>query len=189
MTGKRKARLTWAKANVFRMDSELDLKVATEDVQRIEVKIFCNHSPLFSTPTSPTSTCLQSGQGNRHMNPFAKICRSVFSATAMATLLGAAGMASAQNYEASLDRGARADSTPEQRYQSALREAGGGLKLSLAECKNQAAAERKACEAQARANYKQDMEMAREMRKNPDLRPYSVKGGEIRMTGETPVKP
>ena len=123
------------------------------------------------------------------MNPFAKLCHSLACATAIAALLGTAGAAIAQNHDASLDRGALADTTPQQRYQSAIREAGGGLKLSLAECRNQAAAERKPCESQARANYKQDMEMAREMRKNPESRPYNAKGGEVRMTGETAIKP
>lgn len=123
------------------------------------------------------------------MNPITEICRSLACATAVAALMGAAGIASAQNYDASLERAARADTTPEQRYQSAIREAGGGLKLSLAECRNKAAAERKSCESKARANYRQDMELAREMRKNPDSRPYSVKGGEVRMTSETPIKP
>ena len=123
------------------------------------------------------------------MAPFSRTLRSFASTASLVALTVAAGTAGAQNYEASLERGARADTTPQQRYQSAVREAGGGLKLSLAECRSQAAATRKSCESQARANYKQDMDMAREMRKNPDSRPYSVRGGEVRLTGETPVMP
>lgn len=68
---------------------------------------------------------------------------------ALAALGGPAAWA--QNDEASLDRGGKADVTQQQRYQSAIREAGGGLKVALAECKaNPVALERKTCEAGAR---------------------------------------
>lgn len=92
---------------------------------------------------------------------------------AAAALLATPFAASAQNYEASLERGARPDVTPEQRYQSAIREAGGGLKIALAECREQAA-ERARCERQARATYKEDMAFARELRRNPDARPVQA---------------
>lgn len=122
------------------------------------------------------------------MHDFTRSFSSLISAAAVAALMGGAGMAAAQNYDAELQRGARADATPQQRYQTAIREAGGGLKVSLAECRNQAAAERKACESQARAAYKKDMDYARELRNNPDARPFSVQGEPVRMT-ETPIKP
>lgn len=96
--------------------------------------------------------------------------------------------ASAQNYDASLERGARPDTTPQQRYQTAIREAGGGLKLSLADCRTQAAAGRKSCENEARMRYKKNMEKAREMRNNPQAMPYQVESGAVRTT-ETPIKP
>ena len=122
------------------------------------------------------------------MNSLAKRFQPLLCAGSLAALFLAPGMGFAQNYEASLERGARPDTTPEQRYQTAIREAGGGLKLSLNECRSQAVAERKACEATARANYKRDMEKARELRRNPEAHPYQVDSGPVRMT-ETPIKP
>lgn len=87
---------------------------------------------------------------------------------AVAALLAWPAMASAQNYEVSLERSARADVTAQQRYQTAIREAGGGLKLSLAACREEAG-NRKACEREARARYREDMEYARALRANPDM--------------------
>lgn len=84
--------------------------------------------------------------------------------------------------EASLARGAVPDTTPQQRYQTAIREAGGGLKVSLAECREMAAADRKACESEARARYKADMAKARAMLKDPSIGPVNVVGGPIRST-------
>lgn len=103
---------------------------------------------------------------------------------AAATLMVFAGWASAQNYEASLERGSRPDATSEQRYQTAIREAGGGLKLALTECRQQAS-ERTACEREARQNYKEDMAYARNLRMNPDARPPRVRSGGIRSTEVT----
>ena len=123
------------------------------------------------------------------MRQFVKLCRSIASLGAVAALLGASGGSMAQSYERELERTSRPDTTPQQRYQTAVREAGGGLKLSLAECRKLSANERKACESEARANYKKDMDHARELQKNPDARPFSVKGGEVRMTKEVPIKP
>lgn len=93
--------------------------------------------------------------------------------------------------EASLMRGAAPDMTAQQRYQSAIREAGGGLKVSLEECKAMPQGkERKGCEAEARSRYQQDMANARAMRKNPGLGPVNVTGEPIRSTEtEIPVKP
>ena len=122
------------------------------------------------------------------MHEFAKRFRPLLRASTFAPLLLAPAMVFAQNYDASLERGARPDTTPQQRYQTAIREAGGGLKLSLAECRNQAAGERKVCEKQAQAIYNKDMQKAREMRNNPEIMPYQVDSGPIRMT-ETPIKP
>ena len=106
----------------------------------------------------------------------------VFAAAfAVAGVLAGPGTALAQNDdEASLARGAVPDTTPQQRYQSAIREAGGGLKVSLAECRAMAAADRKACESQARARYQADMEQAKAMLRDASLRPVNVVGGPIR---------
>ncbi|AVO42782.1 hypothetical protein [Simplicispira suum] len=101
-------------------------------------------------------------------------------------LLAVPGFAVAQNYEASLERGSHPDTTPEQRYQTAIREAGGGLKLALAACREQAA-DRKNCEREARANYKDDMAYARELRRNPDARPTSIRSG-IESTEVTTIR-
>lgn len=93
-----------------------------------------------------------------------------------------------QEQERSLDKGAMADVTPQQRYNSAMREAHGGLKIALAECRQQAAgAERKACEAEAQQRFKADMAQARELQKNPSARPVDVKGEPIRSTETTTV--
>ncbi len=111
-------------------------------------------------------------------------CAAALAALALA---GLPGMAVARSDAVSLDRGSKADVTPEQRYQSAIREAGGGLKIALAECKQSASAERKGCEAEARQRYKEDMEQARAMRKNPAVRPVDVQGDPIRSTETTTI--
>ncbi|WP_026435039.1 hypothetical protein [Acidovorax sp. JHL-9] len=92
--------------------------------------------------------------------------------------------------EASLIRGAVPDTTAQQRYQSAIREAGGGLKVSLEECKAMPQGkERQGCEAEARLRYQQDMADARAMRSNPDKGPVNITGGPIRSTETVTVKP
>lgn len=93
----------------------------------------------------------------------------------------------AQGDEASLQRGAVADMTPQQRYNTAIREAGGGMKVALEECRAQAGAERRSCEAQARARYQADMAAAKEFLRNPNARPVNVTGGPIRGTESTYV--
>lgn len=84
--------------------------------------------------------------------------------------------------DTALARSAQEDTTPQQRYQTAIREAGGGLKTSLQECKAAAAAERAACNAQARARYTEDMAAAKVLLKNPQARPLNVTGDPIRFT-------
>lgn len=99
----------------------------------------------------------------------------------------APGHAAAQgNDEASLARGAVPDTTPQQRYQTAIREAGGGLKVSLEECRSMVAADRRACESQARARYQADMAKAKGiLRGDPSAGPVNVVGGPIRSTETT----
>lgn len=103
-----------------------------------------------------------------------------------ASLLALSGWASAQNYEAAMQRGSQPDATAQQRYQTAVREAGGGLKVALEECRQQAA-DRKACEREARQNYNSDMEFARHLRDNPDARPVQVTGDAIVSTEVTTI--
>lgn len=109
--------------------------------------------------------------------------RWLASASAAALLL-CSGWASAQNNDAALERGAQPDMTAQQRYQTAIREAGGGLKVALEQCRAQAV-ERSACERQARNNYQSDMAYARNLRSNPDAQPTQVQNNEIRSTEVT----
>ena len=60
-----------------------------------------------------------------------------------------------------LERGAVADMTAQQRYRTAVNEAGGGYKLWLAECAAMASTERTACRREAKAVYDRDMAAAR----------------------------
>ena len=91
-------------------------------------------------------------------------------------------MAHAQSDEVSLMRGAVPDTTPQQRYQSAIREAGGGLKVSIQECRTITVAERRSCEAQARSRYQADMAKAKKMLRDPSVRPIDIVGEPIRST-------
>lgn len=103
-------------------------------------------------------------------------------ACALGGLLALPTGALAQGDEASLARGATPDTTPRQRYQSAIREAGGGLKVSLEECRTLEVAERKACESQARTRYQSDMAAAQALLKDPSAGPVNIVGGPIRST-------
>ncbi|WP_119966213.1 hypothetical protein [Simplicispira lacusdiani] len=91
------------------------------------------------------------------------------------------GAALAQSYDAELARADVPDTTPQQRYRSAIREAGGGLKIGLAECRALPAG-RQACEAEARARYQEDMRAAKRMLEDPQARPVNEMGGPIRAT-------
>ncbi|WP_298211879.1 hypothetical protein [Acidovorax sp.] len=112
-----------------------------------------------------------------------RTCTPLLAALALGSLLALPlGAMAAGNEEASLVRGAVPDTTPQQRYQSAIREAGGGLKVSLEECRAMAAAERKGCESEARARYQSDMRAAKIMLSDPSAGPVNVVGGPIRST-------
>lgn len=112
-------------------------------------------------------------------------CLVVAAALAVGGILATHTSSLAQSDEASLARGAEPDTTPQQRYQSAIREAGGGLKVSLEECRSMPAPERKSCESQARSRYQADMSAARAMLRDPSARPVNVVGGPIRATETT----
>ena len=84
------------------------------------------------------------------------------SALALGGALSLPAAAQSQSDEASLARGAVPDTTPQQRYQSAIREAGGGLKVSLEECRAMPTAERKGCESEARARYRAMLDLLAE---------------------------
>ncbi len=104
-----------------------------------------------------------------------------------AAIPGVAWAQAGRAAEEELGRGAMPDTTPQQRYNSAIREAGGGMKLGMAECKAMPAGERKGCEREVRERYQADMAAAREMLRNPNARPVDVTGGPIRST-ETVIK-
>ncbi|MEQ1516938.1 MAG: hypothetical protein ABL931_10675 [Usitatibacteraceae bacterium] len=63
--------------------------------------------------------------------------------------------------EQSLQRGAIEDITPQQKYRSAIREAGGALKESLRECAQLSNAEKVKCNRDARMTYDREMAEAR----------------------------
>ncbi len=65
--------------------------------------------------------------------------------------------------EQSLARGATVDVTPQQKYRSAIREAGGAHKESMRECAQSAGDDRLACLRAARATYDHDMAEARQI--------------------------
>ncbi|MFT4241129.1 MAG: hypothetical protein QM569_02490 [Acidovorax sp.] len=109
--------------------------------------------------------------------------RSLSVAVLGAALAGPGLAAPHRGGEASLARGAVPDTTPQQRYQTAIREAGGGLKISLQECRALHAPQRKECESQARARYQADMAKAQAiLRGDPHAGPVNVVGGPIRST-------
>ena len=60
-------------------------------------------------------------------------------------------------------RGAVADVTPQQKYRTAINEAGGGYKVYLEECAALAVAERTACRRDAKSLYNRDMIAARQI--------------------------
>ena len=84
--------------------------------------------------------------------------------SAMLITAGAAVMAQPAAMEDSLiARGAVADVTPQQKYRTAINEAGGGYKVYLGECAALAAAERTACRRDAKMLFDSDMAAARQI--------------------------
>ena len=76
--------------------------------------------------------------------------------------------------EQSLARGAVEDVTPQQKYRTAIREAGGGYKESLRECDNMPATDRRGCKLEAKATYDRDMSEAQMiLRGSGTMRPGS----------------
>ena len=80
--------------------------------------------------------------------------------------------ASPASDDQSLRRGGVEDVTPQQKYQSAIREAGGAYKESLRECSQASIGDRMACASQAKATYNRDMEEAKLLARGSE----SVKG-------------
>ena len=63
--------------------------------------------------------------------------------------------------EESLEKGAVADVTPPQKYQTAIREAGGAYKDALRECDQTNGDERRSCTEEVKAVYDRDMAQAK----------------------------
>ena len=63
--------------------------------------------------------------------------------------------------EQSLARGAIEDVTPQQKYRTAIREAGGGYKEWLRECTHMPIAESRSCRLDAKATYDRDIAKAK----------------------------
>ena len=70
-------------------------------------------------------------------------------------------IASSSSEEQSLARGAIEDVTPQQKYRTAIREAGGGYKEWLRECTHMQIAESRSCRLEAKATYDRDMAKAK----------------------------
>ena len=90
----------------------------------------------------------------------ARRCRT----TLLAAMLGvgiSVALASPSRDELALAKGAMEDVTPQQKYNTAIREAGGGYKEWLRECNNGPAELRRACTTEAKATYDRDMRLAK----------------------------
>ena len=90
-------------------------------------------------------------------------CKSAISALLSTVCVAVVSVvhASAASDEQSLRRGAVEDVTPQQKYQSAIREAGGAQKEALRECALAAPDARRACAREAKVSYQRDMAAAR----------------------------
>jgi hypothetical protein len=136
-------------------------------------------APLFSLSAAPTPV----GNSPAWKRFLARPAAILVAALALGGALSWPTAAQAQSDEASLARGAVPDTTPQQRYQSAIREAGGGLKMSLEECRTMPTVQRKGCESEARARYQADMSAAKALlRGDPSAGPVNISGGPVRST-------
>jgi hypothetical protein len=106
-------------------------------------------------------------------------------AVAVSTALSASAMPP-ENVQ--LDRAQVADTTGQQKYQTMIAEAGGGLKVNLESCRGQPVASRAACVREAQALYQRDMAAAREILRNPSASTSIAIRTDIRTT-ETPITP
>ena len=83
-----------------------------------------------------------------------------------AALLAAGSVSVAQpaaKEDSLIMRGAVADVTAQQKYRTAINEAGGGYKVYLEECATMAAAGRTVCRRDAKSLYDRDMVAARQI--------------------------
>lgn len=89
-------------------------------------------------------------------------------AFAVVALLGVSVNAQSQSQSqsfsseaAELRAGAREDVTPQQKYRTAIREAGGAYKEAQRDCAGMGAMERRTCLREAKSTYERDMAEAR----------------------------
>jgi hypothetical protein len=103
------------------------------------------------------------------MKPFATRRKNSLSAAALLALAfvafthvaEAAPAVAPTNDEQSLEKGAVADLTPPQKYQTAIREAGGVYKEALRECDQSGDDDRRVCAVEVKAAYERDMAQAK----------------------------
>lgn len=92
----------------------------------------------------------------------ARIVDAAVSAAFVVALLSINSVAHAtpSSDELALAKGAIEDVTPQQKYRTAIREAGGGYKEWLRECDHMPLAESRSCRLEAKATYDRDMAQA-----------------------------
>lgn len=95
----------------------------------------------------------------KRINKCKSAIATVLSSACLAAISGV--HASPSSDEQSLRRGSVEDVTPQQKYQSAIREAGGAQKEALRDCALLASDARRACTREAKASYAQEMASAK----------------------------
>ena len=97
------------------------------------------------------------------MNPIARDMMKCFAViAALVFIVNNHSHAAVVGDESSLARGSVEDMTPQQKYNSAIREAGGAYKESLRDCA-QTGTDVKACNREAKSTYDRDMADAKRL--------------------------
>ncbi|MBL0122879.1 MAG: hypothetical protein IPP88_09145 [Betaproteobacteria bacterium] len=109
--------------------------------------------------------------------PAALLVMALLAATSIAHAAPASAPASpSTNDEESLEKGAVADVKPPQKYQTAIREAGGAFKEALRECAQASDGDRLVCAAEVRATYDREMAQAKLLFRGRELLQACVRG-------------
>ncbi|HSV53315.1 MAG TPA: hypothetical protein VLJ57_14450 [Burkholderiaceae bacterium] len=111
-----------------------------------------------------------------------------FSLIAVAALVVAGSAFAMPPESVQLEKAQSEDVTAQQKYQTMIAEAGGGLKINMEACRGQPAQGRGTCVKEAQALYQKDMAAARDILRNPSASTSVAIRTEIRST-ETPVTP
>ena len=93
---------------------------------------------------------------------------------ALLLAIATSALAASLNDRQSLERGAVADLTPQEKYQTAIREAGGAYKAAQCECAQTVGGDR-ACAREARVTYENDMADARRILGGREPPPSAVR--------------